>query len=84
MNLYSFEAVSDLLCRYIDAGGEVYEMREGVLGHGDLLLYDLCGNLKTYVIREVALNEWSSAHTVRTYNKMPAKYLKMLEAVGIA
>lgn len=83
MNLYTSEAISNLLDRYIDAGGELYEMREGVLGHGDLLLYDFSGKLKTIVIREVALNEWSSAHTVRTYNKMPAKYLKMLEAVGI-
>ena len=84
MNLYSCETVSDLLCRYIDAGGEVYEMREGVLGHGDLLLYDLCGNLKTYVIREVALNDWSSGHTIRSYNKMPAKYRKVLETAGVA
>lgn len=84
MNLYTNEAIGSLLSQYINAGGEVYEMREGVLGHGDLLLYDFSGKLKTIVIREVATNEWSSAHIVRTYNKMPAKYLKMLEAVGIA
>lgn len=30
------------------------QMREGVLGHGDVLLYDDAGKLKTYVIREVA------------------------------
>lgn len=84
MNLYSYEAVNDLICRYTDAGGEMYEMREGVLGCGDLLLYDFCDHLKTYVIREVYLNEWSSAHTIRAYNKMPAKYLKILEAAGIA
>lgn len=84
MNLYSSEAVSDLISKYTDAGGEMYEMRESVLGHGDLLLYDFSGKLKTIVIREVALNEWSSGHTVRAYNKMPAKYLKMLETAGIA
>lgn len=84
MNLYSCEAVNDLICRYTDKGGEMYEMREGVLGHGDLLLYDFSGHLKTIVIREIALNEWSSAHTIRAYNEMPAKYLKILEAAGVA
>lgn len=84
MTLYDYTQVNNLLCRYTDAGGEMYKMREGVLGHGDLLLYDFSGKLKTIVIREVALNEWSSAHTVRAYNKMPTKYLKVLEIAGVA
>ena len=84
MNLYSCEAVSDLLCRYTDAGGEMYEMREGVLGHGDLLLYHPTGELKTIIIREKYINEWSSGHTVRAYNQMPAKYRKILESAGVA
>lgn len=54
-------------------------MREGVLGHGDVLLYDDAGKLKTYVIREVAINEWSSGHKVRGYNRMPEKYRALLD-----
>lgn len=83
MKLYPFETIDDLACRYADAGGEIYEMREGILGSGDLLLYDLSGKLKTIIVREIALNEWSSAHSVRRYNKMPAVYRKKLEAAGI-
>lgn len=49
------------------------QMREGVLGHGD------AGKLKTYVIREVAINEWSSGHKVRGYNRMPEKYRALLD-----
>lgn len=35
--------------------------------------------LKTYVIREVAINEWSSGHKVRGYNRMPEKYRALLD-----
>lgn len=49
------------------------QMREGVL------LYDDAGKLKTYVIREVAINEWSSGHKVRGYNRMPEKYRALLD-----
>lgn len=39
----------------------------------------LQGKLKTYVIREVAINEWSSGHKVRGYNRMPEKYRALLD-----
>ena len=84
MKLYPVETIDDLTCRYTNAGGEIYEMREGVLGHGDLLLYHPTGELKTIIIREKYINEWSSGHTVRAYNKMPAKYRKILESAGVA
>lgn len=79
MYLYSCEEIDQLLDRYTEAGGEILRMREGILGHGDLLLYSAAGDLKTIVIREVALNEWSSAHTVRKYDKCPKKYQRLIE-----
>lgn len=76
--LYSVSAVEGLIARYLRYGGERLELREGVLGCGDIPLYDPNGKLKTYVITEIALNEWSSGHTIRGYNKMPKKYLAMV------
>lgn len=77
--LYTTSSVGRLIAEYLDAGGQMLQMREGVLGHGDVLLYDDAGKLKTYVIREVAINEWSSGQTVRKYRKIPEKYRKMIE-----
>lgn len=72
--LYTVSSVEKLIADYLEAGGQMLQMREGVLGCGDVLLYDEGGRLKTYVIREIALNEWSSGQTVRSYRKIPAKY----------
>lgn len=32
-----------------------------------------------FEIQEVALNEWSSTHTVRTYKNCPKKYQTMID-----
>lgn len=78
MVLYSCNEIDQLIARYVESGGNVLEMREGVLGRGDLLLYGP-ENLRTIVVREIALNEWSSAHTVRTYKNCPKKYQTMID-----
>lgn len=78
MTLYSCKEIDQLVARYVEAGGNVLKMREGVLGCGDLLLHN-SENLRTIVIREVALNEWSSVHTVRAYKKCPKKYQMMID-----
>lgn len=76
-NLYTCEAVAKLIDRYIEADGCVTEIREGVLGYGDLIL--TAPNCKSAVIKEIVLNEWSSAHKIRMYNKLPAKYQKIVD-----
>lgn len=78
-SIYTVSSVEQLIQKYIEQGGEMLQMREGVLGCGDVLLYDPSGKLKTYVIREIYLNEWSSGQTVRAYNKMPKKYRAMID-----
>lgn len=77
--LYTTSSVGRLIAEYLDAGGQMLQMREGTLGCGDVLLYDESGKMFTFVIHEVALNEWSSGQTVRKYRKMPEKYRKMIE-----
>jgi len=72
MKLYSSSAVDKLIANYIERGGETTELDEGVLGHGHLVLTG--DGLKTAVVKEVYINEWSSGHKVRFYNETPAKY----------
>lgn len=75
--LYTCKAVEGLVQRYADRGGEITEIEEGSLGYGFLILHG--EGLKTAVVKEVGLNAWSSAHTIRMYNKCPKKYAKMIE-----
>lgn len=82
MYLYSYKQVDALIEKYANKGGETLQLDEGVLGSGNWLLFDYSGRLKFIVIKEVYLNEWSSAHTIRKYNKMPKKYEKILDEHG--
>lgn len=81
MTVYTIESTQKLIDDYAEKGGYIFQIQEGILGLGDLILYDERepAKLKTFVIREVALNEWSSAQTIRAYNKMPEKYRVMIE-----
>lgn len=66
---HSLAVVEGVIDHYAKNGGNCEELREGVLGYGTLVL--TAPGLKTAVIRERYLNEWSSAHTIRLYNKRP-------------
>ena len=79
MKLYSFTEAEKLINRYIDAGGNAAQINDGVLGIGNWLLYDYSNKLKFFVITEIYLNEWSSAQKIRSYNKIPKKYLQQIE-----
>lgn len=73
-NVYSCESISKLIEDYESKGGHIVTIQEGTLGYGKLILFG--DGLKTTIVQEVALNEWSSAHTIRMYNKTPEKYNK--------
>ena len=75
--LYALEAVEQTINNWIEAGGEITTVKEGVLGYGLTICHG--DGLRTAVITEVPLNCWSSAHKIRIYNKMPKKYQEMLE-----
>jgi hypothetical protein len=76
MKLYTTTAVENLLQRYTDNGGEIVTVKEGSLGYGVTLCHGK--NLKTAVIKELYLNEWSSGHSIRLYRKVPQKYLQFI------
>ena len=77
--LYSCKAIQEIINTYLEKGGEVITLSEGCLGYGLTMCYGT--GLKTAIIQEVCLNEWSSAHTIRFYNKMPKKYADLMEKV---
>lgn len=75
--IYDLDFCENLIDIYIEKGGEAITLVEGGLGLGMVICFG--EHLKTTIIKEVALNEWSSGHTVRMYNKMPKKYEDMLQ-----
>ena len=79
MTLYSYREAEKLMEHYIEKNGNVHILDEGCLVYG-LVICEGEG-LKTTVIQEVYLNEWSSAQKIRMYSKMPKKYAKMIESL---
>lgn len=76
MKTYSLNSIKKLMNQYIDKGGQVIELTEGVLGHGTTVCFG--EKLKFCVIQERFETSWSSTHTIRLYNKMPKKYELLL------
>ena len=74
--MYSLKSIRQLIDHYLEKDGGSIELEEGVLGYGKLLLYGK--NLKTCIVSEVYLNEWSSGHKVRFYKNTPKKYQKFI------
>jgi hypothetical protein len=77
MKYYTLESCQKLINRYIDLGGEVFNIEEGGVGLGTIVC--IAQNKKTAIIQERYLNAWSSCHTIRFYNKTPAKYKKQID-----
>jgi len=72
MKTFSLSYCEKLIELYNLNGGKCTTIEEGSLGLGKILLKGY--NLKTVIIKEIYLNEWSSTHTIRKYNKTPKKY----------
>ena len=81
MKNYSLSSCQELINTYVNEyGGDVTELREGVLGLGTILLHGAKGK-KTIIINEYYINAWQSGHTIRMYNKIPKKYERALETI---
>lgn len=78
--LYTSSAIQQLADEYLKLDdGNVVTLYEGILGWGFTLMFADADH-KVAVVKEVALNEWSSAHTVRFYKQIPKKYADLLAA----
>lgn len=73
---YTLKSCEELIDTYVNEyGGDMFIIREGVLGLGTILLKDAKGK-KTIIINEYFINSWMSGHSIRKYNTTPKKYLK--------
>ena len=75
---YNLGTCENLMTGYVSLGGYCNTIIEGSLGLGTVVLHGAKGK-KSIIIQEVFLNEWSSAHTIRKYNKLPKKYAKAVQ-----
>ena len=81
MGNYSLKSCEKLINKYVvDYNGIATTLDEGVLGLGTVILHNAKGK-KTIIIKEFYINAWSSGHTIRKYNKIPKKYLKLIDNV---
>lgn len=77
MTTYNNTVVENLAQKYSDLNGTITTIEEGCLLNYGLAIFTAEGK-KTAIVREKYLNEWSSAYTVRFYNKLPKKYANLL------
>lgn len=75
--LFNCHDVEKLVQKYYNKGGDVLKI-DGCLVDNYICFGE---NLKTAIIKEVYLNEWSSANSVVLYNKTPKKYEKVIDAI---
>ena len=72
-SIYTCTAIKNLIQEYTRLPDyEIVQMTEGGCGYGDLIL--AAPGYKYVIIHEIFLNEWSSGHTIRMYNRLPEKY----------
>lgn len=78
MTTYTCSAVEQLMNEYLNRdGAEILTIEEGTLGYGFMIM--TAPKCKTTIVHEVYVNEWTSAHKIRMYNKCPKKYAKIIE-----
>lgn len=80
-NLFSYveieKAFDDVLS---PVGYEWIQLQEGSLGLGKVLFRAPDDKHWNYVVREVYLNEWSSAHTIRKCAKISAALQREIDS----
>ena len=64
-NLYTLSSIDKLINECMEAGYMMQTCHEGTLGYGKVVLVAPDEHHWNFVITEVYLNEWSSAHSVR-------------------
>lgn len=64
--------ISDYISWLVGQGYEINTIQEGGVGWGVTVCTK--DGYKSVVIKEKYLNEWSSGHTIRKYNRLPQVY----------
>ena len=81
--LYTISSTDEFISSMISKGWEAVQLDEGTLGVGDWVLIAPTERHWNYIIREVYLNAWSSAQTIRKCRKLSQKILKEIEKVEV-
>lgn len=78
--LYTCTAIAQFIEAYKEKSPKaiIHTIVEETLGYGTVVVHDPENKLKTAIIQERYINQWSSGHTLRLYNKCPKKYLNLL------
>lgn len=67
---YDYHEVDELVNKCNEVGYECIQTYEGSLGSGDWILVAPDDNYYNFVIKEVALNEWQSAHRIHRKKRL--------------
>lgn len=78
MTIYNQKAVDKLFTAYEKREGFMSYLVPGCLLDGYILTAPGC---KTTIIKEVYLNCYSSGYSIRKYNRIPAKYQKIIDLI---
>ena len=69
-SLYSSSMIENFINSLNNEGFDCYCIDEGVLGMGHWICLSNAPQKWNFEIKEVYLNEWSSAHTIRKFRKL--------------
>lgn len=81
-NYYTASAIQDLFSQLTAIGYQIVTLQEGTLGYGRTIALAPDDRHYHYLVREVPLNCWSSAHTVRRMSKISKAMQRELDALG--
>ena len=76
MTLYTHTAIQDYLESCYNRGADVWSIAGSLV---DNYIIEPTDTHKGAVIKEIYLNEWSSAQSIRLYNELPAKYNRVID-----
>jgi hypothetical protein len=79
-HLYSWRDINDFINARIERVYEAVQLNEGVLGIGDWVLIAPDETKWNFIIREVYLNEWSSAQKMTRCRKLSKAIQKEIQA----
>ena len=80
--LYTSTAIDELITKALANNYELVQIEEGTIGHGFCVLLAPDEKHYNFVIREVYINCWTSAHTVRRCRKISAALQKQIGQAG--
>jgi len=81
-NLYDYHEIDELITKLTTENYTCIQTDEGVLGSGNWICIAPDNNHYNFIINEVALNCWSSAHTIRRCKKLSKANLMLVAELG--